>query len=89
MILLNVIGELEASALPAPAPQPRDYSAEKAWAVAEILKHIHTGGQGADAGRQIVRGFGCVDDNAVSRVLHVRACLPRLTSPSPCHAHPH
>lgn len=41
MIMLSVIGELEANALPAPAPQPRDFAKEKAWCVAEILKHVH------------------------------------------------
>lgn len=41
MIMLSVIGELEGSALPSPAPPHRDYARDKAWCVSEIVKHIH------------------------------------------------
>ena len=41
--MLSVFGELEASALPAPAPAPRDYTADKAACVRDILLHVHAG----------------------------------------------
>jgi N-acylglucosamine 2-epimerase len=41
--MLSVFSELEASALPAPAPAPRDYSADKAACVRDILLHAHAG----------------------------------------------